>query len=275
MSTEPRMTGDWAYEKEDYSFLERLEAVPMKTALWESFQRPAEIVIDWHRTENQGQIGSCQGHSLSSVLERLAFVHGDKLQLSEIFAYLGSQKIDGLLGSDNGSTISGGCKLAVDVGCCLEELTGYPRSYPGRAERDRILSSANYAAAAPYKAKSAWRVPDDHDALLDFIGGGGGVNFGIMYYGSLIPRDRVVRSYNPGMGGGGHAMCLLGYDRDGNLRAANSHADGPYLITPQAWRQMLQHRYTAAIGLMGNPEAKPVNWYENSPYYKLKEKPNE
>ena len=272
MTDEHMMTGDWAQESEDYDFLSALPPVPMDNDAWKAFQRPADIDIDWHRTENQGPIGSCQGHSLSSVLERLAFVGGDKIQLSEIFAYLGTQKIDGLLGSDRGSTISGGCKLAVDVGCCLESLTGYPRSYPGRAERERILSGSNYEAAAIYKAKSAWKVPDDHNALLDFIGGGGGVNFGITWYGGMIPRDRIVQSYNPGRGGGGHAMCILGYDSEGNLRAANSHSDGPYLITAKAWHQIMQSRSTAAIGLMGNPEAKPVNWYENSPYYKIKEK---
>jgi hypothetical protein len=269
------MTGDWAWEKEDYDYLNSLNEVPMATEAWRTFSRPVEVQIGWHVTEDQGSIGSCQGFSLTSVLERLAFVKNQTVQLSEIFAYLASQKIDGLLGRDVGSTISGGCKLAVDTGCCLRERTGYPRSYPGSAEISRILSRENYAAGAPFKALSAWRVPDDHDALLDFIGGGGGVNFGIMWYTGLIPRDRIVRSFNPSSNGGGHAMCILGYDRDGNLRAANSHADGPYLITPAAWRSMLRHRFTAAIGLMGSPEAVPVDWHKNSPYYKITEKPNE
>lgn len=263
-----KMQGDWNWQKEDRSYLNDLRDVPMRTPAWKTFSRPPEVGVDWHRTENQGQIGSCQGHALSSVLERLAFVHGEKVQLSEIFAYLATQKIDGLLGQDNGSTISGGCKVGVEIGCCKEDVTGYPQSYPTKTEQARILSAANYTAAAKYKAKSAWRVPDDHDALLDFIGGGGGVNFGIMYYSGLIPRDRIVRTYNASARGGGHAMCLLGYDRDGNLLAANSHADGLYKIMPAAWKSMLQHRQTAAIGLMGNREAVPVNWHTNSPYFK-------
>lgn len=141
MSDDSSMTGDWAREQENYDFLRSLAPVPMRTAAWKSFQRPAEVDTNWHQTENQGSIGSCQGHSMSSVLERLAIVNGEKIQLSEIFAYLATQKIDGLLGADNGSTISGGCELAVTVGCCLEELTGYPRSYPSRSDRERILSS--------------------------------------------------------------------------------------------------------------------------------------
>lgn len=260
------MTGDYNWQKEDHQYLRSLPELPMESQAWKSFSRPTEITVDWHRTENQGAIGSCQGHSLSSALERLAFVKNQKVQLSEIFAYLATQKIDGLLGRDSGSTIAGGCKLAIDTGVCLEELTGYPRSYPGSSDRAKILSRQNYEAAEKYKAKSAWQVPKDHEKTLDFIGGGGAINFGIRYYSRLIPEDRIVRSYSPGWTSGGHAMVVLGYDKDGNLRAANSHADGLYLITPGAWRMMLNDSYTAAIGLMGDPEPEPIDWVKNSPY---------
>jgi len=261
------------FEREDRKYLKSLPVLPMQSSVWRAFKRPSEVTIDWHRDENQFQIGSCQGNALSSVLERCAFVAGKKVQLSRIFAYLATQKIDGLLGSDNGSTVSGGVKLALETGCPLESLTGYPRSYPGRAERNEILSDANYKAGAEYKAKSAWQVSPDHDELLDFIGGGGAINFGIRYGSSTIPSDRVIRRFVPGRGG--HAMCILGYTRDGDLRAMNSHGDGQYLITPGAWKSMLADSWTTAIGLMGSKEPVPVDWYSNSPYFKLTEKPDE
>ena len=253
---------------EDRPMLAALPELPMRSAAWQAFSRPPEVDINWHLTESQLSLGSCQGHSLTSVLERLLFVLGIKVQLSEIFAYLATQKIDGLLGSDRGSTISGGCKLAVEVGCCLLDLTSYPTSYPSRTTINQILSAANYLASKEYKAQSLWRVGDDHDETLNFIGGGGGINFGITWYSGLIPRDRIVRSFDPSRyrSLGGHAMAVLGYDRDGNLKTVNSHADGPYIIVPEAWKQMVRHRNTAAIGLMGTKEAIPVNWLNNSPY---------
>lgn len=255
---------------EDRDLLLSLPDAPMKSAEWQAFSRPAEVDISWHRTENQGSIGSCQGHGLSSVLERLAFVRGVKVQLSEIFAYLATQKVDGLLGSDDGSTISGGGKIALKVGCPREELTGYPRQYPGTSARSKILSPENYTAAKEFIAKSLWKVSADLDENYNFIGGGGGISFGIVWYQGLIPKDRVVRKFAPTRSNalGGHAMCVLGYTKTGELRAANSHADGPYLITPEAWVAMINHRQTAAIGLMGNKEATPVDWYSNSPYFK-------
>ena len=264
--TEPIL--DYLPEREDKEFLAELPEAPMKTATWEAFSRPVDVDVNWHRTENQGQIGSCQGHGLSSILERLAHVKGIDIQLSEIFGYLATQRIDGLLGRDQGSTISGGAKLGLKYGCPPESLTGYPNSYPGSGDRNRVLSDENYAAALEYRAKSMWKVPRDHEATLDFIGGGGGITFGISWYSGLIPRDRVVRSFNPGNSRGGHAMAVLGYNKDGLLRAVNSHGDGEYLITEKAWDQMLKHSNSTAIGLMGNAEATPVNWHSSSPYYK-------
>jgi hypothetical protein len=250
-------------ELEDRRYLSKLGAIPDVFMTW---SRPAEVPVDWHKTENQGQIGSCQGNGLTSILERLQFVaKGDKasvVQLSRIFAYLATQKIDGLLGRDAGSTISGGIKLATTVGVCPESKTGYPLSYPHAQQVKAILSPENYTAAAEFKATEAWQCPQDPDAAMTFIGGGGGISIGIMYYSSLIPRDRVIRSFNPPSRTGGHAMAVLGYKRNGNLIGVNSHADGEYEITPEAWVSMMKHKWTAAVGLAGAEVPRQVVWAE-------------
>jgi len=142
---------NYDFEREDHDFLSVIPEAPMASSAWASFSRPSEVTVEWHRTENQGPMGSCQGHSISSVLERLAMVRGERVQLSEIFAYLATQKIDGLLGRDRGSTISGGCKVAMQYGCPPEKLTGYPRGYPSRADREKILSKLTTLRANPTK----------------------------------------------------------------------------------------------------------------------------
>jgi len=250
--------------REDGAFFDALPDLPPAFA---EFSRPRVVPIDWHKTENQGRIGSCQGNGLTSLLERLQWVLGKRVQLSRIFAYLATQKLDGLLGSDRGSTISGGIKLALQHGVPLETATGYPSKYPGRSDRARILTQANYDAGAEFKAVSSWRVGRNHDETLNFIGGGGGVSFGVAWYSGFIPRDRVVRRFNPRSVKGGHAMVVLGYDEHGNLEAANSHNDGPFKIEPPAWLQMLQHKRTRAVGLLGNTEPQPVNWLKDSPHF--------
>lgn len=221
------------------------------------------VAVD-HSFVAQGLVvHNCQGNDLSSCLERLEFVanNGNVVQLSRIFAYLATQKIDGLLGADNGSTISGGGKLATTVGCPPESLTGYPSRYPNSSERASILSAANYAAGAKYKAVSLWKVPKDPEEAKNWIGGGGAISIGIRWPG--IPSDRVIRSYHGGSGG--HAQAILGYDQD-SLIAVNSWGDGPYRILNAAWEQMWADSYTAMVGLAGEAEPEPqevtihLNW---------------
>lgn len=246
---------------EDREFLASLPTLP--ATFRGAFTLPDTIsAIDWHRPENQGPIGSCRGHSGTSVLERLAFVRGLRVQLSRIFFYLATQKLDGLLGrAQSGCTISRGFKLMLNDGCCLEELTGYPSSYPGREERNRILLPAHYAAGDDYKAGSVIECTDDFDTNCEAIAGGGAIDYGIPWYSGVIPRDRIVRRFNPPSRSGGHANCLLGYDRKlGLYEAWNSHRDGHYQITPEAFAQMLRHPYTAAGIVFGQADPEPINW---------------
>ena len=253
---------------EDRSLLQRLPELP---AEFLTYSRPAEVGVDWHKPENQGPIGSCQGNDLTSCAERLQFVRTrDKakvVQLSRIFAYLATQKIDGLLGrGDVGSTITGGCKLLLTSGAPPEELTSYPSSYPSRSSIERILSAENYKAGEPYKAVSTWKVPEDPEESMNFIGGGGAISIGIAWYSGLIPRDRIVKSFSPSGRTGGHAMAVLGYTTGGNLVAVNSHGDGKYEITPNAWRQIVRHQRSACVGLVGTSEPTPVDWISSSPW---------
>lgn len=249
-------------EREDRAFLMSQRDLPVA---FKTFARPAEVRNPWHKAENQGQMGSCQGNALTSVLERLWRVStGETIQLSRIFAYLATQKLDGLIGRDVGSTISGGAKLALNYGVPLEINTGYPSTYPMGAAANKILSKPNYDAGRPYKAVSACAIGEDPEEAYSLIGGGGGISLGILWYQGIIPSDRVIRRYAPPAGTrSGHAVSNLGYLSNGLFEPWNSHRDGAFYITPEAWRQMMKHPYTAAIGLMGN-EGSPADWISDS-----------
>lgn len=241
------------FEYEDRSWLASLAPIPRS---FRGFGRPDEVLVDWHESENQGRMGSCQGNGLTSCIERTVYIATRKIvQLSRIYAYLRTQQVDGLLGSDRGSTITGGGKVALE-GVPLESLTSYPSSYPGKGERNRILS---FKESCDYKAVSVQACPDTADEALDLIGGGAAISFGIPWYPGVIPSDRIVRRFNPPSRAGGHAMAVLGYKRNGNLVPVNSHGDGPYEITPEAWEKMLRHPYTAAIVLLGS-DAPDKDW---------------
>lgn len=254
----------------DIENYEELEALPQSAPdAFATFEAPPEVTIDWHVTENQGRLGSCNGVAGASCLERLAFVRTRQvIQLSDIFAYLASQKIGGLLGYDQGSRPTDFIKLAMQHGVCPESLTGYPAAYPNLAQRNSVLNASNYAAGALYKAQSVCVFPKSTVAeeINQFIGGGGAVLFGIKWY-SLIPSDRIVRNYSPPAGTkAGHANAVLGYRKlRGPSRGLNSHRDGAYDIEPKALEQMIRHPGNVFVGLMGN-EGKPVDWVKDSPW---------
>ena len=227
---------------------------------------PDEVTLDDIKLENQSSMGSCQGHSISTCCERLLNAQGNPIQLSRIYAYLATQQKDGLLGSDSGSTITGGLKVALE-GIPPESLIPYPSPavYPDRNRRAEILRQAD--AGKPYAAKSAWQVPKDPDRIREFIGGGGAISIGIRWYQGILPADRTVRRFSPTRASGGHAVALLGYRKDGVFRFMNSHGDGQFFVTPEALMQMFNDSFTAAVGVLGSKEAKPVDWLNNSPLF--------
>lgn len=267
----------WLREAEDEAFLKELRR-PRLPKAFKTFARPAEILPEEsHQLEDQGPMGSCQGHGIASCTEQLNYIAtaGDRTQLSNIFAYLATQWIDGLLGSDRGSTISGGVSLATNKGICPLANAPYPNPvrYPNDSQRRAILSEANYAAGAPFKVRSSVGIRS-HEQALEWIGGGGVLSLGI----SWPPRIETINGRKTATaatrGGGGHAIAGLGYRRNGNLIFANSH--NYWLdITPSAFEAMLRHQWTVCIGLsdMANPKPRDLSWLKESRRNRLAIKP--
>lgn len=253
---------------EDREFLDAFPEVPMMFGV--GSQRPERITVpEFHVRHNQGSMGSCQGHSITSCVERLLTVGRTHkgTQLSRIYAYLASQQIDGLLGADRGSTISAGVKIALK-GIPTEDRIPYPSParYPGSAKRREILDAWDSHQTAPYAAKSSWKVPRDPEAIRQFIAGGGAINLGILWYSGIVPRNRVVTRFNSNARGGGHAISILGYEPD-RFTILNSHGDGLFYVMDDAMMQMLNHSWTAAVGVLGSVEPTPVDWVDDSPLF--------
>jgi C1A family cysteine protease len=216
--------------------------------------------------ENQGQQGACQGHDLSSVVEQcVRIATGDQIQLSRQYAYIATQRIDGLSG-DVGSTISGGVTLAETKGLPPEPVWPYPGRYvatpPGGWDHQ-------YTEAAPYKT-GYHAVLNSYDDVMKFLGSGqGGVSIGIDW--GLNPDSGgLVTRYQP-QGRGGHAIALLGYTKSGNIWLLNSWgaswgAGGWAQITPSVIDAIARRNGNVMIGISDMKDAKPrvVDWKKAS-----------
>lgn len=233
--------------------------------------RPVEVRSDWFRKENQGRIGSCNGAAWAALLERCHYARTKEVvQLSKMWMYLKAQQVGGLLGSDSGSRPTDGAKVAVEIGCRPEDKVPYDGSrYPDGATRSRILDPSKNVEAEPYKVPKIWKKSLSAEEAKDVIGlSGGGWVYGVVWYRGFIPANRIVRSFNPNSGAylGMHAMCCIGYTKDGLLECMNSHNDPPYYMEPDAWEQMMRHKNTSCVGATPTLDARPIDWLSNSPW---------
>lgn len=237
-----------------------------------NFAAPAEInPQDWHRIEFQENMGACAGHGRSSVSEMAFHIAsgGQVTQFSRMFAYLTSQKEDGILGDDNGATIHGACQAAMKYGECPEDI--FP--YPNPVRYSPVIPDAAWKAAEPFKIRKHYECRG-YQQVFDFLASGqGGVLIGINWRESMDnPRNGVVERYT-GPGGGGHCVCYLGYSRRVDsfgrkyLWLANSWSEsygnrGYVEVSPKAVDEMSADRDSVMIGMsdLSIPTPRKVDW---------------
>jgi C1A family cysteine protease len=186
----------------------------------------------WHKVEDQGQQGSCQGHMLSSILEGLYIIenNGQKreqtLHLSRNAAYRFSQEEDGIRG-DQGSTLSGGIAAALK-GLPLEKYfpytTNYSHDIPTKARETR-----DYKLITHRRIESAEDLSNAMSSGL-FLGG-----MGIKWTDEL-DSQKVISKYRASGFGGGHAVALLGQSDDSNhSNPFGPKVSEPYFMLPNSW----------------------------------------
>ena len=120
----------WLRDDEDWDYIDLLPSDAAVLAMRGTYDEVRVDVRKVMRVENQGSVGSCQGHSLSTCCELAYYIAtGDvSRQLSRAYGYYETQRIDRISG-DRGSTISGGIKLATQRGVPEESLWKYSGRY--------------------------------------------------------------------------------------------------------------------------------------------------
>lgn len=222
--------------------------------------------------ENQANMGSCQGHALSTCAEGCYYIatKGQKQRLSRLFAYLGSQKLDGIVG-DNGSTLHGGAKLSTEFGICLESVLPYPNPvrYPGGGHRS--IPADAWEAAKAFRIRTTKFITEEQETKQWLGSGAGLVEIGIAWGNAMTPDNRgAIMSFRAG--GGGHAISLTGYlpceeagvdTPEGYVYILDNSwgkqwgKQGRAFVAPRAVRQMLEHRFTTFVGLSDMLDVKP------------------
>lgn len=258
--------------REDLDLLNTLtkDTNEFRDLIYSNFSAPEEIdPRPWLRIENQGNMGSCQGHALSTVGEYAFYIATGKVtQFSPLFSYYATQKRDGLLGRDVGSTITGGMQCAMYDGLCPLEIMPYPNPvrYTGK------FTAGAYEAAKQYLIGYGTRLRTERDVFNFIASGQGIVEIGIAWNNSMTPRNGVIETYSSS-GGGGHAVAYAGYTRRKDSKGRNYYllfnswdvswgVNGVAEVAPSVVEAQLRANYTVMIGLsdLKTPEPRKVNY---------------
>lgn len=257
------MIHGWYSNLEDWDYLDSLpdgsECVAMMGDYPELAFDPRQLL----KVENQGGVGSCAGHSLTTNIEYIYALAtgGQSIQLSRAMAYYETQRIDGIRG-DNGSTISGGVKLAKSIGVCREELWPYRAVYDNRRPQNFEAvkaDAANYRIARDVRLKN-------YDQIRAWLGSGqGGAHTGFPW--SRSYEAAVVEQGNRHVvGGHSEAWICLSNRKDGSGRPY-VWAIGSYSTRSgnNGWREfnpgfvdwITSQRGSAFVGLSDMPNIQP------------------
>lgn len=239
----------WFPERERYDNLRQFCATHQHAAqAFKTVEVPKNLRYDWLRIEDQGQMGACQGHDITTCQEVIYYrATGKIIQLSRKWAYLHTQKRDGLVGSDCGSTIDGGKDLAIEEGGTLETTLPYSDVYPRGSELQRILS---IPGDQQFCIRSGFRVESAQHAK-QCLAGGMAITMGICWP-PQFDSHFVIRRWTRGSQGG-HAIahCEI---TDGMLTGDNSWGtnwgrSGRFFWDDTAFDACLQDPSTVCIAL--------------------------
>lgn len=218
------------------------------------------------RHDKQFNMGSCAAFSLTNSAEYIAAIlyawisFSEEFQFSQLFAYLETQRIDGLLGRDQGSTISGGLRVAREIGFLLLSELPYRTPYPNDART--LITSDMRAKAAPCKIGShSWL--KSYDDIFNYLASGTGCcHTGTVWNNSFYAANGVLERISLS-NGGGHATCWAGYSKRKDSRGrnyiwrVNSHNDSWTEIAPSVIDALCSHQHTSIVGVSDLSVPKP------------------
>lgn len=253
--------GGWRIDLEDIDALDEMgdDIRDWQDAVAGRYAAPTKIERPWLRVENQGQQGACQGFSLSSAAEVCHYTatEGKITQFSPQWAYIESQRFDGLIGQDQGSTLNGGLKVAMNLGFCREEFWPYPGTYQTKPPKGR---EACLADAGNFKIEKGIRLRNAQQ-VKDWIAGG----VGACWCGRRIDWN------------GGHATLFAELDENGDFPELNSWGtrfgtNGRVTRSFQRVQSYFADQYTVFMGItdMKVIGVRPVDFSQTNSLFRKK-----
>jgi C1A family cysteine protease len=194
------------------------------------------------KVENQRDLGSCTGESVTSALEAALVASSlasdnppAHVQLSPLWLYAKSRLYEGTpLTEDSGCALRDVIKVAAKQGCALESSWPYdPEKY------DVVPPGALDFEAAYYKALFYFACGSDFAAMAS-LAQTFPVVFGMDIYDSQLTAEsmatgRISKALDGEVRSGGHAMLKVGYDMDMEIGAGTAQAHKGAWLVLNSW----------------------------------------
>ena len=237
---------------------------------WEQVLKdPEKNPVPHMRTQNQPR-NDCQGNATTNGEEkRHWWCTGKMVQLSDSYAYNGSEFIEGTVGRDRGTNMQSGVILLTEGLKSLDVAPGLPlfEEWP----YNRYYRNTSQFREAAQKATIQEEYVSQHGAMPDWKGilvamaAGGSGHIGTFW----PPRWTTVNGKrcmdNAPTGGGGHATEIIWAEQVNGtwyLVVWNSHGDGFYYMSRRCYEQLVSRRFAPFGGYLLMPD-KPIERFHD------------
>lgn len=177
--------------------------------------------------ETQGKLGSCTGNAVAGAIEYLSNKSNNSIDVSRLFIYYYTRLLEGTVKYDSGAYIRDTIKAVYMYGAPKESL------WPYDVSKFRIKPSSPAIKEASTRKVTRYERVNSFEGCIDALTDGYPVTIGFYIYSSFssevvektgmmpypdVKKEKLI---------GGHAVLLVGYDRDSqHFIARNSWGDG-------------------------------------------------
>ena len=172
--------------------------------------------------EDQGKLGSCTGNAIAGAIELLHKRQSRTLDISRLFIYYYERKFIGTVNYDSGAYIRDGIKACYTYGAPTENL------WPYNISKFRMQPHKTAIVDALKRKVTSYQRALDFNQVMDSITSGYPVTIGFNVYSSfdsptvaktgIMPYPNVNKERLLG----GHAVLLVGYNKDNNIFIARN-----------------------------------------------------
>lgn len=172
--------------------------------------------------ENQGNLGSCTGNAIAGAIELLHKRQNRTIDISRLFIYYYERLFIGTVNYDSGAYIRDGIKACYTYGAPTENL------WPYNISKFRTVPTKTALIDAAKRKVTSYQRAADFNQVIDAITSGYPVTIGFSVYSSFdspaVAKTGIMPypNLNKEILLGGHAVLLVGYNKDNNTFIARN-----------------------------------------------------